>query len=91
MTKVCARGNNYKRMHRNFRKEKILSNQARDHKRSHEHYMQNDHNGISDLEITIIDHAVMVKLLRQKELYWYHNLKTYAPFGINGLDVNDAY
>ena len=69
MTKVYARAKNYKRIHRNFRKEKILSNQARDHKRSHEHYMQNDHNGISDLEITIIDHAVMVKLLRQKELY----------------------
>ena len=68
MTKFCARANNYKSMHYNFRKEQILSKQARNQKRFHEHYRQNDHNGISDWEITIIDHAERVKPLRQKEL-----------------------
>ena len=31
--------------HRNFRKEQILSNQARNQKRFHEHYVLNDHDG----------------------------------------------
>ena len=50
----------------NFRKEQILSNQARNQKLFHEHYLQNDHNGICDWEITIIDNAETVKSLRQK-------------------------
>ena len=54
--------------------------------------MQNDHNGICDWEITIIDHVEIIdKALRQKELYWYHKLKTYAPFGLNERDVYAAY
>ena len=69
MTKFRARANNYKRTHHNFRKEQILSNQARNQKRFHEHYLQSDHNRICDWEITLIDHAEMVKSLRQKELY----------------------
>ena len=87
MAKFCARANNCKSMHRNFRKEQILSNQARNQKRFHEHYLQNDHNGICDKEITIIDHPEMVKSLRQKELCWYHKLKIYAPYGLNERDV----
>ena len=68
-TKFRARANNYKRTHRNFWKEQILSNQARNQKRFHEHYLQKDE--ICDWEITIIDHAETVKSLRQKKLYWY--------------------
>ena len=74
-------------MHCNFWKEQILSNQARNHKRFHEHYLQNDHNEICDWEITITDHAETVKFLRQTELYWYHKLKTYAPYSHNERDV----
>ena len=48
VTKFRARANNYKSMHRNFRKEQRLSNQARNQKRFHGHYLQNDHNGICD-------------------------------------------
>ena len=59
-------------------------------KRFHEH-LQNEHNRICDWEITIIDHAETVKSLRQKELYWYHKSKTYAPFGLNERDVYAAY
>ena len=89
--KFCARANNYKSTHRNFRKEQILFDQARNQKCFHEHYLQNDHNGICDWEITIIDHAEMVKSLWRKELCWYHKLKTYAPFGLNKRDVYAAY
>ena len=52
-----------------------------------EHYLQNDHNGICDWEITIIDHAETEKSLGKKELYWYHKSKTYASFGLNERDV----
>ena len=55
VTKFRARANNYKSTHCNFRKEQILSSQARNQKRFHEHYLQNDHNGICEWEITIID------------------------------------
>ena len=78
-------------MLRNFRKKQTLSNQARNQKLFHEQYLQNDHNGICDWEITIIDHAETVKSLRQKDLDWYHKLKTYAPFGLNERDVYAAY
>ena len=61
VTKFRARPNNYKSTHRNFRKEQILSNQAHNQKRFYEHYLQNNYNGICDWEITIIDHAEMVK------------------------------
>ena len=56
-------------MHRSFRKEQTLSNQACNQKRFHEHYLQNDHNGICDWEITIIDLAETENSLWQKELY----------------------
>ena len=82
LKKFRARANNYKRTHHSFRKEQILSNQA---------HNQNEHNGICDWDITIIDHAETVKSLRQKELYWFHNLKTCAPFYLNERDVYTAY
>ena len=81
VTKFRARANNYKSMHCNFRKDQILSNQAHNQKRFHKNSLQNDHHGICDWEITIIDHHKTVKSFeRQKGLYWYHKLKTYAPF-----------
>ena len=91
ITKFHARGNNYKSTHCNFWKEQILPNQARNQKRFHEHYLQNDHNGICDWEITITDYVETVKSLRQKELYWYHKVRTYAPFGYNKYDVYAGY
>ena len=70
----------------------VRQHEACNQKRFHKHYLQNDHNGICDWEITIIDHAEIIdKALRQKELYWYHKLKTYAPFGLNERDVYAAY
>ena len=91
VAKSRARANNYKSMHRNFRKEQILSNQACNQKHFYEYYLQNDYNGICDWEITIIDHAETIKSLRQKEMHWYHKLKTYAPYGLNEHDVSAAY
>ena len=64
MTKVCARTNNYNSTGCNFRKEQRLSNQARNQKRFHEHYL---YNRICDWKIPVIDHAEKEKSLRQKE------------------------
>ena len=69
VTKFRARANNYKSTHPNFWKEQKLSNQTRNQKRYHEHYLENDYNEICDWEITIIDHAEKENFLRQKELY----------------------
>ena len=91
VTKSCARANNYKSTHSNFRKERKLSNQARNQKRFHKHYLQSGHNGICDWETTIIDQAKTEKSLRQKELYWYRTLKTYVLFGPNLCDAYAAY
>ena len=91
VTKFRARANNYKSTHRNFLKEQILSNQTCKQKRFHEHYLQNDHSEICELEITIIDHVETLKSLRQKELCWYHKLKTYVSFGLNERDIYTAY
>ena len=55
--KFRPRTNNYKSTHCNFWKGQKLSNQARNQKCHYKHYLENDHNGICDWEITIIDHA----------------------------------
>ena len=47
--------------------------------------------GFFDWEITIIDHAKTERYLRQKELYWYDKLKTYAPFVLDEGDAHAAY
>ena len=91
LLKVRARANNYKSTHRNFRKKQKLSSQARNQKHFHEHYLQNGYIWICDWEIKIIDHAETIKSLRQKELDWYHKLKTHAPFGLNDRDVYVVY
>ena len=57
MTKFRARANNYKSTHRNFWKGQKLSNQALNQKCHYKHYLKNNHNGICEWEITIIDHA----------------------------------
>ena len=64
VTLFRATANTYKSPHRNFWKEQKLPNQARNQKRFHEHYLQNDHDGICDREITIIDHAETEESLR---------------------------
>ena len=68
-----------------------LGKVTRNQKHFHKLYPKNDHNGIYDSEISIIDHAETEKSLRQKELRWYHKLKTYAPFGLNKRDTYAAY
>ena len=48
MAKLCTRASNYRSTHQNSRKEQNLSNQGRNQKRFHEHYLQSDHNRTFD-------------------------------------------
>ena len=80
VTTFRARASDYKSTHHNLQKEQNLSNQARNQKRFREYYLQNYHNGIDSAEI-----------FKTKKLYYYHKLKTYAPFGLNERDVYSAY
>ena len=64
-----------------------LLNQAHKHKVFHKHCLQSDNNGIRDQKITMIEQAETEKSLRQKELYWYHRLKTCILFGLNEREV----
>ena len=70
-----------------FGRNKYCQTKARNLKLFHKHYLQNDHNGIYDRKIKIVDLAETLESLSQKELYWYHKLKTYALFGLNEHDV----
>ena len=67
--KVGVRARNYESTYHNFRKEQKLSHPTRNQKRIQEHCLQNDHNGICDWKITIIDYDETEKSLTQKELY----------------------
>ena len=61
MTKFRAGANNFQSKHRNFRKEQELSNQARNQKRFHVHYLQIQ----QSRNLTIIGHTITEKLLTQ--------------------------
>ena len=76
MAKTCARVNNYKTTHRYSQKEQRLSNQ----KRFPEYYLQGDHNGICDWEITIIDQDKTERSSRQKKLHWWAQIKNIFSF-----------
>ena len=85
---LTVKANNYKSTHHNFRKEQKLSNQTCNQQRFYKHYLQSDHNGFCDWEITIIDHAETEKSLRQKNYTdIHHKLKAYGPFGFNERNV----
>ena len=49
----------------------------------HEHFCDSEHSGfLNDLSITFIDKTDLTNPL-QRENYWKHTLKTFAPYGLN--------
>lgn len=86
-----GRSNNCTRTHCNFQKKEKLSNQARSGKLFPENYLQSDHSGICNWEITITHNALTEKFLKQTKWYWCHKLKTYTTFGLNERDFYGAY
>ena len=49
----------------------------------YEHFCDSEHSGfLNDLSITFIDKTDLTNPL-QRENYWKHTLKTFAPYGLN--------
>ena len=57
----------------------------------HEHFCSDDHNGIQDWVITLIEQVDDEKFLRQRELFWAHKLDTFYPNGLNQREIYAAY
>ena len=90
-TKFRQRANNYKSIFRKFESKKDIPKQALNQRKFHTHYCSDDHSGIDDWLITIIDSDQDEKCLRRKELYWIHKLETFEPNGLNEREVYSAY
>ena len=78
-TKFRYRFNNYKSKHRAFRKgnQKVLQ------KRFHAHYCLDGHSGIDDWGFVIFEQCETHGLLKERESFWQHRLKTFYPIGLN--------
>ena len=91
ITKFRYRANNYKSIFRKFEKGEKVSKQALNQTNFHEHFLAEQHSGIEDWVITIIDEASDESLLRKKELFSIHKLNTFLPIGLNEREVYSAY
>ena len=70
--------NNYKSTHKSF---KIKKRETQ--KLLHGHYIQDDHEGKNDWQLTLIDQRTTNAKLRKRELHWQHRLKTLFANGLN--------
>ena len=61
-TKFRSRENTYKSRQKKFVNKEAVPKQALKHKRFHEHYCSDRHNGIEDWVITLIDSAITVQI-----------------------------
>ena len=57
----------------------------------HEHFCSDDHNGIRDWVITLIEQVDEEKFLRQIELFGAHKLDTFYRNGLNQIKICVAY
>ena len=85
------KANNYKGTHRKFKNRKQVPKEALKQKLSDKHFCSDDHNGIQDWVITLIEQVDHEKFLRQRELFWAHNLDTFYPNGLNEREIYAAY
>ena len=52
-------------------------------KRFHDHYFLDGHLGIDDWDFTLFEKCETHKLLKERETFWQHRLKTFCPLGLN--------
>ena len=83
-----SRFNNYKSAHRNFIKGNTFKQVS-----FHAYFEDYKHHGMSDWEITLIDHAESVDNPTRRESFWQYELDTFQPNGLNEGDVTffDAF
>ena len=77
--------------HRKFKNKKQVPKEALKQKIFHEHFCSDDHNGIQDWVIALIEQVDDEKFLRQRELFWAHKLDTFYPNGLNQREIYAAY
>ena len=77
--------------HHKFKNKKQVPKEALKQKIFHEHFCSDDHNGIQDWVITLIEQVDNEKFLRQRELFWAHKLDTFYPNGLNQREIYAAY
>ena len=54
----------------------------------HSHFAQEDHKGMEDWEVTLIDHAHDLPSIQRREMfYWQYKLNSFYPNGLNEQDV----
>ena len=85
------RANDYKSTHRKFKNKKQVPKETFKQKIFHEHFSSDDHNGIQNWVITLIEQVDNEKFLRQKDLFWAHKLDTFYPNGLNQREIYATY
>ena len=97
-TKFRYRINHYKSTHTNFRKKYIekdltivIKKSELKQKLFHKHYCSEGHQGIENWSVTLVDQVEDLDSLRKKELLWISRLNTWAPIGLNGREVSEAF
>ena len=78
-TEFRYRFNNYKSKHRAFRKKNTKTTQ----KRFHDIYCLGVHLEIDDWYFTLFKQCETHKQLKEREIFWQKQLKTFHPLGIN--------
>ena len=80
-TKFRYRANSYKSTHLKFKNEKQVPKEALKQKHFHEHFCSDDHNGIQDWVINLIQQFDDENFLGQRKLIRAHKLDTFYPNG----------
>ena len=52
-----------------------------------EHFLQDNHHGMSDLKFQLIDRSYNEEQLRKRESFWQYKLETFVPKGLNERTV----
>ena len=86
-----TRFNNYKSHHRNYCKRDkngtLEKGNSVPQQLFHKHFLQEGHNGISDMIFTLIDKADNNAEVLKRESFWQFKLNTFEPHGLNVRNV----
>ena len=86
-SKFLYRVNNDKSTHHKFKNKKQVPKVALKQKIFHEQYCSDDHSGIQDWVITLIEQVDEDKCFRQRELFWTQKLDKFYQNGLNQRDL----
>ena len=78
---------NQKKYRKKMEEDSLGRGKAIEQASFHSHFCQHDHNGIADRSVTLIDKAPDEPSLRKKEAFWQYTLDSFAPNGLNEIDV----